>query len=89
MTPSRPSPAGDTHRPAGRKRRFPYRKVEDLEQDIFQREAELEQLHAALAEPESHRDGQRARQLKAQITQVRESLQTLYAHWEEAAELNW
>ncbi len=31
------------------KRRFPYRKVEDLEAEIFQRESRIEELHAALA----------------------------------------
>jgi len=88
-TPSRSSPARDANRPAGRPRRFPFRKVEDLEQEIFQREAELQQLHATMAEPETHRDGERARRLKTQIAQVQEALKTLYAHWEEATELNW
>lgn len=72
-----------------RKRRFPYRKVEDLEADIQSHETRLEDLHAALALPETHRDGQKARQLKAEIAELQQAIETLYAHWEEAAELNW
>lgn len=72
-----------------RKRRFPYRKVEDIEADIQAKEQHLEKLHAAFALPETHRDGQKARQIKAEIAAVQEALETLYAHWEEAAELNW
>jgi ATP-binding cassette subfamily F protein 3 len=75
--------------PPRRKRRFPYRKVEDIEADIQARETHLEQLHAALALPETHRDGQKARQLKAEIAELQQTVETLYAHWEEAAELNW
>jgi ATP-binding cassette subfamily F protein 3 len=74
---------------ARRKRRFPYRKVEDLEAEILQQETRLEQLHAALALPETHRDGDRVRQVKAELAEVQAALETLYAHWEEAVELNW
>lgn len=72
-----------------RKRRFPYRKTEEIEAEILQRESRLEELHALLARPETHRDGQQARRLKAEIARQQEILQTLYAHWEEAVELNW
>jgi len=75
--------------PPRRKRRFPFRKVEDLESDIQGQETRLQQLHAALALPETHRDGHRARQVKNEIAEVQQSLETLYAHWEEASELNW
>jgi ATP-binding cassette subfamily F protein 3 len=81
--------AGDSSKPARKKRQFPYRKVDDLEREILCAEARIEELHAALAEPETHRDGNHVRQLKAEIAQQQESLQTLYSHWEEAAELNW
>ena len=66
--------------------RFPYRKLEDLEREIFDREARLEELHALLADPETLRDGDRVRQTKAGIADQQEKLETLYAHWEEAAE---
>ena len=79
----------ESKHPAPRKRRFPYRKVEDLEAELLQQETRLEQLHAALALPETHRDGDRVRQIKAELSEVQEALETLYAHWEEAVELNW
>ena len=81
---------GDNRPPPDRpKRRFPYRKVEDLESEIFEREAQIEALHAALAEPETHRGAERVRQIKAELAEQHETLKTLYAHWEEATELNW
>jgi ATP-binding cassette subfamily F protein 3 len=88
-------PGGDTP-PAGQspprtrtKRRFPYRKVADLEEEIFQRETSLEELHQELAQGDTHRDGDRVRRIKAEIARQKEALRTLYEHWEEAAELNW
>jgi len=82
----RPHPRKD--RLPRRQRRFPYRKVEDLEREIFDREFRLEELHAALAAPETFRDGDRVRRLKSEIAEQQEKLETLYAHWEEATELN-
>jgi len=70
------------------KRRFPYRKVEDLEREIFEREARIEELYAALARRETLRDGDQVRQFKSEITDQQETLRTLYAHWEEMTELN-
>ena len=72
-----------------RARRFPYRKVADLENEIFERETGLYELQCQLAEPSVLRDGQRVRDIKAQIQQEQAAIQTLYEHWEEAAELNW
>ena len=71
------------------KRRFAYRKVEDLETEIFEREAKIEELHEALAAPGTHRDGDRVREIKTEIGRQQETLKELYAHWEEAGELNW
>jgi len=76
-------------KPAKPKRRFPYRKVADLEQEIFQREARVEELHGLLAQGETHRDGDRVRRIRAEIAQQQQLLKTLYEHWEEATELNW
>ena len=53
-----------------KKRRFPYRKVSDLEAEIFLRETQLEEAHAALALPETHRDGKRVRQIKQEIDAI-------------------
>ena len=82
-----PQATGET-KPPRRKRRFPYRKVDDLEREIFEREARVHGLHALLAEPETLRDGDRVRQLKAELADQQQALEALYAHWEEATELN-
>jgi ATP-binding cassette subfamily F protein 3 len=71
-----------------RKRRFPYRKLPDLEREIFDREHLVKELQLSLAQPEILRDGQRVRQIKAQLEEEQRLLETLYAHWEEATELN-
>ena len=73
---------------AKRKCRFPYRKVPDLEREILDQETRLDELNAALADPDTHRDGARARQVKTDIAAVQETLRTLYEHWAEAIELN-
>ncbi len=73
---------------AARKRKFPYRKAGDIEQEIFQRETHIEELHSALAEPDTHRDGLLVRGIMAEIEAENEALETLYAHWEEAVEMN-
>ncbi|MBW3539840.1 MAG: ABC-F family ATP-binding cassette domain-containing protein [Planctomycetes bacterium] len=75
-------------KPVRRKRRFPYRKVEDLEADIAAHEARLNELEAALAEPELHRDGERVKQTLDLFEDTRSRLKQLYEHWEEAVELN-
>jgi ATP-binding cassette subfamily F protein 3 len=85
--PERREPADSAALP--RKRKFPYRKTADIEAEIFERESRIEELHGLLALPETHRDGERVRQFKAEILQQQETLESLYAHWEEATELNW
>ncbi|ASV74569.1 ATPase components of ABC transporters with duplicated ATPase domains [Thermogutta terrifontis] len=71
-----------------RKRRFPYRKVEDIEADILQHEARREEIHRELSEPETYRHGDRVKRLKQELEELEQKLQSLYAHWEEAMELN-
>ena len=71
------------------KRRFAYRKVTDLEDDIFIRETHLEELQRQLTEPAVMRDGERVRQIALDIEQEQAAIKSLYAHWEEATELNW
>ena len=71
-----------------RKRRFPYRKVEDLEADIASREEHLAALQTALADPALHRDGERVRETLQAFEDARSQLAQLYEHWEEALELN-
>ncbi len=87
-----PEPAGKaagSSNTGRRQRRFPFRKVADLEADILQQERELDRLHAELADGATHRNGELVRQLKRTIDFQKASLATLYEHWEEAVELNW
>jgi ATP-binding cassette, subfamily F, member 3 len=77
-----------TAKPAKRKRRFPYRKVEDLEADIAVGEAEVAQLESALADGELYRDHVKFREAMDRFEDAKAKLRQLYEHWEEAAELN-
>ncbi|MGD0383789.1 MAG: ABC-F family ATP-binding cassette domain-containing protein [Thermoguttaceae bacterium] len=72
-----------------KKRRFPFRKVSDLEDEIFIRETLVQEFQKELAQPETQRNGDRVRSITAKIAEEQESLKTLYEHWNEATELNW
>jgi ATP-binding cassette subfamily F protein 3 len=71
-----------------RKRRFPYRKVEDLEAEIAVAETMLRELEERMASPELYRDGDKVKQTTRAFEETRAQLQQLYEHWEEAVELN-
>ena len=71
-----------------RKRKFPYRKTADIEAEIAQREARIEEIHQLFGAEEVLRDGSRVKQLKAELEEHETTLPTLYEHWEEASELN-
>jgi ATP-binding cassette subfamily F protein 3 len=71
-----------------RKRRFPYRKVEDLEADIAAGETQLRELEQLLASPDLYRDGERVKGTMRDFEETKTRLQQLYEHWEEAVELN-
>jgi len=71
-----------------RRRKFPYRKVADIEGDIQTQESRIEQLHVALMSPEVLRDGERVKDIHAEIERRRTELMTLYERWDEAVELN-
>jgi ATP-binding cassette subfamily F protein 3 len=71
-----------------RKRRFPYRKVEELEADIAAGETRLRELEQLLASPDLYRDGDKVKETMRAFEEVKASLQHLYEHWEEAVELN-
>ncbi len=75
-------------KPARRKRKFPYRKVSDLEADIQACEMRIAELHQALASPALLRDGQRVKQTTAELEELTQQLEQLLEHWEEASELN-
>lgn len=71
-----------------RKRQYPYRKVHDIEQDIAEKEARLQEVEKLLASSELYQDGERVQVTTQEHEQLKEDLEYLYAHWEEAIELN-
>jgi ATP-binding cassette, subfamily F, member 3 len=71
-----------------RKRRYAYRKVEDLEAEIAEAETELQELEAALASPDLYREGGKVQETMQAFEDVKVRLQQLYEHWEESVELN-
>ncbi len=87
--PPRPAKSAKGVGGSAKKRRFPYRKVADLEDEIFERETCIEALQSELTQPEVLRDGDRVRQIKLQIEEEQAALKGVYEHWEEATELNW
>ncbi len=85
---SEKSEKGEVEKPV-KKRRFPYRKTSDIEEEIFTREARLGEMQFELADPNVLRDGERVRRLMAELEEQQAAIKELYAHWEEATELNW
>lgn len=81
----RPAAASKPKKP---KRRFPFRKVEDLEADIAATEAQIQQAEAALASPDLYRDAVKLKETMRLFEEAKARLQQLYEHWEEAIELN-
>jgi ATP-binding cassette, subfamily F, member 3 len=83
------SPAtGPTNVKGKRKRKFPYRKVEDLEAEIAATETEIQELEQLMASPDLYRDGERVKETTRAFEEAKEQLKHLYEHWEEAVELN-
>ncbi len=85
---SKPSDNNKQESKPKRKRKFPYRKVPDLESEIAAREARREELNADMVDPVVLRDGARIKSVHAELEQVETDLAQLYEHWEEAVELN-
>jgi ATP-binding cassette subfamily F protein 3 len=73
---------------AKRKRRFPYRKMEDLEADIATSETRLRELERLLASPDLYREGEKVKQTKRDFEETKSCLKLLYEHWEEAVEMS-
>jgi ATP-binding cassette subfamily F protein 3 len=71
-----------------RKRRFPYRKTEEIEHEIAEKEAAMRQLQTEMADPQIHRMPDRIREVTRQHDTLSAELTLLYEHWEEASELN-
>ncbi len=81
-------PGVNEPRPAKRKRKFPYRKVADLEAEIARQEEQLRGLEQLMASPDLYRDGERVKQTTQDFEETKARLAVLYEHWEEAVELN-
>jgi ATP-binding cassette subfamily F protein 3 len=71
-----------------RKRQFPYRKAAELEAEIASLESEIEEMEEQLVLPEVYKDGIRIRELMSDLEEAKARLPQIYAHWEEAVELN-
>ncbi len=78
--------AGRNQRPARErpKRRFPFRKPEELENDIAECEQQIADIHEQMASPDVTRDSARIKSLMAQLEEAQQRLEQLYEHWEEA-----
>lgn len=72
-----------------RKRKFPYRKLNEIEDEIALKEQELADLQQKSLDPAVLRDGNAVKQVQQELGLVQQRLDYLYEHWEEAAELNW
>ncbi|MBL8794124.1 MAG: ABC-F family ATP-binding cassette domain-containing protein [Planctomycetia bacterium] len=81
----KPKPERETRK---KKRRFPYRKVEDLEAEIAKEETLLRELEQKMASPDLYREGDKVKLTTQQFEDVKVRLAQLYEHWEEAVELN-
>lgn len=75
-------------KPAKRKRKFPYRRAEEIEQEIADREAEVARLQEDMSKPEVLRDGNLTKQTMQAYESEKAKLVQLYEHWDEALELN-
>jgi ATP-binding cassette subfamily F protein 3 len=74
--------------PQKRKRKYPYRKVPDIEADIAATEKKVADLEAALQTPDVYKDAIRVRDTMNDLEASKDRLAQLYLHWEEAVELN-
>lgn len=83
---SRTAPAQSTSQ--RRKRKFKYRKLEEIESEIEALEQRLEEVYRQMADPGVSRDHQKLAALDQESQTLSESLKDLYDHWDEALELN-
>jgi ATP-binding cassette subfamily F protein 3 len=86
--PPAPEPESRRKKDSKRKRKFPYRKVSDLEIEIAEYEDLVERLQTDLADSEIYRDAERVKDTMEAFEEAEQRLEELYAHWEEAVELN-
>ena len=62
--------------------------MDEIEADIAEHEELIAKLQNDMVDPEVLRDGRRAKQVFDDLNTAQSELQELYAHWEEAMELN-
>ncbi len=93
--PAAPAPSaaavGPDGQPVGkakRKRKYPYKKVADVEADIAATEAKITALEAALTTPDVYREAAKVKATMDGLEAAKAKLLALYEHWEEAGELN-
>lgn len=82
------SDAGEKSTKERRKRKFPYRKPAEIEQEIAERERRMEAIHQMFGDEVVLRDGSKVKDLTAELNEHELALPLLYEHWEEAMELN-
>ena len=70
------------------RRKYPYRKVDEIEAEIADQEAIAAKCEANLSDPAYHRDGNKMRANMELYESTKTALASLYEHWEEAVELN-
>jgi len=88
QSPAKAAPVNVGGKPTKRKRKFPYRKVEDLEAEIAGEEARVADLEAMLASGEIYRDASKFNETMKAFDTSKANVARLYEHWEEASELN-
>ncbi len=71
-----------------RKRKYPYRKATEIEQEIADRETRIQEIHELFASETVLRDGSKVKQLRTELEEHEQELPRLYEHWDEATELN-
>ncbi len=82
-----PSNSG-TNKPPKRKRRFPYRKVADIEKEIAEKEELAAKLEGDMVDPEIYRNHVKLNETMNLLEDTKNQIAQLYEHWEEASELN-
>ena len=85
---SRPDSQNGASANTKRKRKYPYRKVSQIEDEITTVETRIEEIHQEMMQPEVLRDGRRIKQLQEELATLEAKLLQLYEHYEEACELN-
>ncbi|MDR0327963.1 MAG: ABC-F family ATP-binding cassette domain-containing protein, partial [Planctomycetaceae bacterium] len=88
MTENRPPAELRNKKNEKKPRKFPYRKVTDIEEEIFARETQIMAWNEDLLRPEIVRDSEKARLIHQEIQAEQEKIAALYEHWEEANERN-